>query len=171
MHRRAARATPPSAPSRATSPAKQSDTDPPPAADLRCYKPAGKLTGKRDIVAGGDSGIGRSVALAFALEGPDVAVVYNENDDDAAQSKRLIADRAPARTCLTVKADVRSRTECFAVVDHVADKLGGLDVLVNNAAFQKADDKFEDATEADIRRPVIRTSSATCSWPRRPCGP
>ncbi len=133
-------------------PAKQSDVDPPPATDLRSYKPAGKLAGKRAVITGGDSGIGRAVALAFALEGADVAVVYNENDADARDTAGLVAARAPGRTCLTIKADVRSRQECFDTVDHVVQKFGGLDVLVNNAAFQKADAKFEDATEADVRR-------------------
>ena len=133
-------------------PAKQSEMDPQPATDLRFYKPAGKLVGQRAIITGGDSGIGRAVALAFALEGADVAIVYNVNDDDAATTRQLIADRAPARTCLTIKADVRNRTECFAAVDHVVGKFGQLDVLVNNAAFQVADEKFEDAKEEDIRR-------------------
>jgi NAD(P)-dependent dehydrogenase (short-subunit alcohol dehydrogenase family) len=133
-------------------PAKQSDMKRVPQTELQGYKPAGKLEGKKTIITGGDSGIGRAVALAFALEGADVAVFYNVNDGDANETRKLIERRAPARTCLPIKVDVRSRDDCFAAVDRVANELGGLNVLVNNAAYQKSNERFEDVTEEEIRR-------------------
>ena len=110
------------------------------------------LEGKKAIITGGDSGIGRAVALAFALEGADVAVFYNENESDANDTRKLVERRAPGRACLPIKADVRSRDACFAAVDKVAKELDGLNVLVNNAAYQKANKRFEDVTEEEIRR-------------------
>ncbi len=133
-------------------PAKQTDVKPPPATDLLHYKPASKLAGKRALVTGADSGIGRCVALAFALEGADVAITYNHNDGDANDTVALIHRRAPGRTCVAVKADVRNRASCFDTVGQVVKQLGGLNVLVNNAAYQHADADFADATEEQIRR-------------------
>jgi len=131
-------------------PAKQSEMDPQPDSDLSNYKPAGKLAGKRALITGADSGIGRAVAIAFAMEGADVAIVYNVNDGDAQETRRLVEARG--RRCEVIKADVRNRTACFDAVDQTVKALGGLDILVNNAAFQKAQQKFEDITEEQLRR-------------------
>jgi NAD(P)-dependent dehydrogenase (short-subunit alcohol dehydrogenase family) len=131
-------------------PAKQSEMDPQPDSDLSNYKPAGKLTGKKALITGADSGIGRAVAIAFAMEGADVAILYNVNDGDAAETKRLVESKG--RRCKVIKADVRDRGACFAAVDQTVAALGGLNILVNNAAFQKAVKRFEDITEEDFRR-------------------
>jgi hypothetical protein len=77
-------------------PAKQSEMDPQPDSDLSNYKPAGKLTGKTALITGADSGIGRAVAIAFAMEGADVAILYNVNDGDAAETKRLVESKGRA---------------------------------------------------------------------------
>ncbi len=132
-------------------PAKQSDMNIQPASDLADYKAAGKLKGKAAIVTGGDSGIGRAVAIAFALEGAKVAIVYNENDSDAQQTAKMIADRGGV--CDVVKADVRSRQACFGAVETAVQAMGGLNILVNNAAFQMAQEGgLEDITEEQLRR-------------------
>ncbi len=131
-------------------PAKQSQMDPQPDSDLSNYRPAGKLTGKRALITGADSGIGRAVAIAFAMEGADVAIVYNVNDDDAAETRRLVESKG--RRCEVIKADVRDRAACFGAVERTVQALGGLDILINNAAFQKAVKRFEDITEEDFRR-------------------
>jgi len=122
----------------------------PPQSDLAGYRPAGKLRGKVAIITGGDSGIGRAVAIAFAMEGARVAIVYNTNDDDAAETRRLVEGKGGE--CLMLRHDVRSRDECFAAVKATVDRFGGLNILVNDAAFQHAEERFEDITEENLRR-------------------
>ena len=131
-------------------PANQSDMDQQPDSDLSSYKPAGKLEGKVALVTGGDSGIGRAVATAFAMEGADVAIVYLAEDGDAAETVGMIEGHG--RRGLAIKCDVRERAQVKAAVQQVVSELGGLDVLVNNAAFQMAQEKFEDITEEQFRR-------------------
>ncbi len=131
-------------------PASQEDMAVTPQTDLSEYKPAGKLAGKRALVTGGDSGIGRAVALAFVLEGAQVAIVYNENDADAAHTKDMVEARGGH--CTVLKADVRDRAQCAKAVDDAIGAMGGLDILINNAAFQKAQPNFEDIAEQDFRR-------------------
>jgi NAD(P)-dependent dehydrogenase (short-subunit alcohol dehydrogenase family) len=136
-------------------PARQSDMDPQPDSDLSSYRPAGKLQGKVALITGGDSGIGRAVAVAFAMEGADVAILYNVNDDDAETTRRMA--EATGRRCLVLKADVRDAGACREAVERVVRELGGLNVLVNNAAFQQAQHRFEDVTEEQWDR-TFRTN-------------
>ncbi len=131
-------------------PARQEDMAVTPQTNLSEYKPAGKLSGKRALITGADSGIGRAVAIAFALEGAQVAILYNENDGDAAHTQEMV--QARGGQCTVLKADVRDRTQCAQAVTDAVAAMGGLDILVNNAAFQKAHPKFEDITEQDFRR-------------------
>ncbi len=132
-------------------PAKQSDMAIAPQTSLSNYKAAGKLAGKRAIITGADSGIGRAVATAFALEGAKVAIVYNENDDDAQETRAMVEDRSG--TCHVIKADVRSRQACLDAVAETVEAFGGLDILVNNAAYQKAQEGgLLDVTEEQLRR-------------------
>ena len=126
-------------------PARQSDMVPAPDSDLSSYRPAGKLHGKVAMVTGGDSGIGRAVAVAYAMEGADVGIVYNVNDADADTTRRMV--EGAGRRCLAVKADVRDAGACRDAVERSVRELGGLNVLVNNAAFQRAQHRFEDVTE------------------------
>ena len=132
-------------------PAKQADMRRQPQTDLAAYRPAGKLEGKRAIVTGGDSGIGRAVAIAFAKEGADVAIFYNENNDDANETHRLV-EAIEGRRCLVIRGDVRDAAQCRNAVAMTVDELGGVDILVNNAAYQMAQQKFEDITEEQFRR-------------------
>ncbi len=131
-------------------PARQSDMNPAPDSDLSNYKPAGKLTDKIAIITGADSGIGRAVAIAFAMEGANVAIVYNENTDDAKYTKRLVESKG--RSCLVIQADVRSSANCQDVVRQTVAHYGKLNILVNNAAYQMAQEKLEDITEEQLRR-------------------
>src|SRR5690625_4409700 len=95
-------------------PAKQSEMRIQPQSDLRDYRAADKLKDRIALITGADSGIGRAVAIAFTLEGARVAIVYNENDGDAGDTKRLVEERGGS--CLVIKADVRSREACFDAV-------------------------------------------------------
>ncbi len=131
-------------------PAKQADMKLQPQSDLAAYRAAGKLEGKVALITGADSGIGRAVAVAFAKEGADVAILFNENQEDAAETKRLVEQEN--RKCQVLQLDVRDREQAFQAVRLVRQELGGLNILVNNAAFQASQEKFEDITEAQIRR-------------------
>ncbi|MGZ3273693.1 MAG: SDR family oxidoreductase [Caulobacteraceae bacterium] len=113
--------------------------------DAPYYRGSGKLEGKKAIIAGGDSGIGRSVAVLYAREGADIAIVYNASDQDAEETKRAVEKEG--RKCLLIAGDVRDRGFCFKAVELAAAELGGLDILVNNAAFQVHTHEFEDLTE------------------------
>ncbi len=126
-------------------PARQSAMQPEPDSDLSNYTPAGKLRGKVALITGADSGIGRAVAIAYAMEGADVAILYNVNDDDAETTRREVESRG--RRCLVIKSDVRERAACMAAVERTVRELGGLNILVNNAAYQMAQQRFEDITE------------------------
>ena len=131
-------------------PARQSDMDPAPDSNLSNYKPAGKLTDKIALITGADSGIGRAVAIAFAMEGADVAIVYNENTDDANETKRLVESKG--QSCLVIQADVRSSAACRDAVQQTVAQYGKLNILVNNAAYQKTQERLEDITEEQLRR-------------------
>lgn len=131
-------------------PAKQSDMNQAPDSDLSNYQPAGKLIEKVAIITGADSGIGRAVAMAFAMEGASVVVVYNVNDSDAEETRRLVEEKGGK--CLLIKKDVGSRGACFEIVDQTLSTFGKLNILVNNAAFQKTSTRLEDLREEDLRR-------------------
>jgi NAD(P)-dependent dehydrogenase (short-subunit alcohol dehydrogenase family) len=109
------------------------------------YKGSGKLAGQVAIVTGGDSGIGRAVAVLFAREGADVAIIYLNEHEDAAEVQRIV--EAEGQRCLTVAGDVKDMEFCQQAVDQIVAKWGRLDVLVNNAAFQEHAESLLDLTE------------------------
>lgn len=131
-------------------PARQADMDRQPDSDLSNYRAAGKLEGKIALITGADSGIGRAVAIAFAMEGANIAILYNVNDADAEETRRLV--EAKGGDCLVLKRDVRSSQECRAAVAATVERFGGLNILVNNAAYQHVAKRFEELTEDNLRR-------------------
>ncbi len=131
-------------------PAKQSDMKRQPDSDLSNYRAAGKLEGKTALITGGDSGIGRAVAVAFAMEGAHVAILYNENTSDAEETRRMV--EAKGGRCLVLKHDVRDSKQCRAAIESTVKEFDGLNILVNNAAYQKTHEKFEEITEEDFTR-------------------
>ena len=103
----------------------------------KSYRGSGRLQDKRTVITGGDSGIGRAVALAFAREGADVLIAYlPDEEDDAQETVRLVEDAG--RKAVTVPGDLTDEEHCRRVIDTAVQELGGIDVLVNNAAFQMA---------------------------------
>ena len=109
------------------------------------YKGSGKLEGMSAIVTGADSGIGRAVAVLFAREGADVAVMYLNEHEDAEETKRCV--EAEGRRCVTIAGDVKDAAFCKDAVEKVVAEFGRLDVLVNNAAFQEHASSLLDITE------------------------
>jgi NAD(P)-dependent dehydrogenase (short-subunit alcohol dehydrogenase family) len=115
------------------------------------YRPAGKLAGKVALITGGDSGIGRAVALIYAREGADVAIVYlEEEQDDAELTRREVEGHG--RRCLLLPGDVTEPASCREAVERAVRELGKLDILVNNAAYQMQQDDFEAITEEQFDR-------------------
>jgi NAD(P)-dependent dehydrogenase (short-subunit alcohol dehydrogenase family) len=110
------------------------------------YKGSGKLDGFSTIVTGGDSGIGRAVAVLFAREGADVAIVYLNEHEDAEETRRCV--EAEGRRCLLIPGDVRDAGFCRDAVQQTVSAFGKLDVLVNNAAFQEHAESIEELDEA-----------------------
>lgn len=118
--------------------------------DATYYKGSEKLKDKVAIITGGDSGIGRSVAVLFAREGANVAIVYLSEDEDAEKTKRMVEKEG--RECLAISGDVSNRRFCTQVMRSVIDEFGTIDILVNNAAFQEHVSRFEDLTEEHFDR-------------------
>lgn len=111
---------------------------------------AGKLEGKVAIITGGDSGIGRAVAVLFAHEGADVAIVYLNEHKDAKETVRMVEQEG--RRCLAIAGDIGQEKFCQRVVKEVVKKFGQLDILVNNAAEQHPTEDLEKITEKQLRR-------------------
>ncbi|WP_377294349.1 SDR family oxidoreductase [Rhizobium sp. SG2393] len=108
------------------------------------YFGAGRLAGKVALITGGDSGIGRAVAIAFAREGADVAIAYLSEDDDAEETRRLV--EAAGRRALLLPGDLGQENHCQAVIEQTVTTLGQLDILVNNAARQRSFSDIVDIT-------------------------
>jgi NAD(P)-dependent dehydrogenase (short-subunit alcohol dehydrogenase family) len=109
------------------------------------YCGSGKLAGMAAIITGGDSGIGRAVAVLYAREGADVAIIYLNEDEDANDTKRYV--EAEGQSCMLLRGDVRDPAFCRDAVQQVHERYGRLDILVNNAAFQEHAEKLTDLTE------------------------
>jgi NAD(P)-dependent dehydrogenase (short-subunit alcohol dehydrogenase family) len=111
------------------------------------YKGSGRLTGKRAIITGGDSGIGRAVALAFAREGADLLIAYLSEEEDAQETKRLVEETG--RKIVLVSGDLQQSAHCRKVVDTAVGELGGIDILVNNAAHQASFKEIADISDEE----------------------
>ncbi|KAJ3190499.1 hypothetical protein HDU85_000799 [Gaertneriomyces sp. JEL0708] len=119
---------------------------------IETYKAAGKLEGKRALITGGDSGIGRAVAILFALEGADVAISYLPTEQaDAIDTQKEISHRAPTRKCVLLPCDLsHGESVCKNLIDRTLHSLGGIDCLVNNAATQQELPSLKDLTEQQL---------------------
>ncbi|MGB2921175.1 MAG: SDR family oxidoreductase [Mycobacterium sp.] len=128
-------------------PGLQSAMDPVPDCGESSYRGTGRLAGKRAVITGGDSGIGRAVAIAYAREGADVLIAYLNEDDDAAEVERLVQDAG--RKCVLMRGDLADPAHCRAVIDRAATEFGGIDVLVSNAAFQMSHDSLDEISDEE----------------------
>ena len=139
----------------AQQPGLRSEMTPRPKAEMRAYRAAGKLKGKVALISGGDSGIGRAVAAAFAKEGAEVALLYLNEHDDARATSELVA--AAGVRCLSIAGDVGDEAFCRAAVEQAIGAFGRLDVLVNNAGVQYPQDRLEDISSEQLER-TFRTN-------------
>lgn len=121
------------------------------------YKGCGKLTGKKAIITGGDSGIGRAVAIAFSREGADVLISYlDSSEDEDAKTTAALVEQA-GRKAVLMKGDIQDESHCKAIIDRALEELGGIDILVNNAAFQMAHKETSEISTEEWER-TFRTN-------------
>jgi NAD(P)-dependent dehydrogenase (short-subunit alcohol dehydrogenase family) len=113
----------------------------------KTYKGSGKLAGKKAVITGADSGIGRAVAIAFAREGADVLIAYLNEDEDARETKKWVDEAS--RKAVLVKGDVQSAAHCRKIIDSAVKELGGIDILVNNAAHQASFKDIADISDEE----------------------
>jgi NAD(P)-dependent dehydrogenase (short-subunit alcohol dehydrogenase family) len=135
--------------SQARQPGREAEMRPRPEYEPR-YPGTGRLEGKAAIVTGGDSGIGRAVSVLFAREGADVAIVYLEEDEDAAETAAAV--RREGRECLAIAGDIGDEAFCRAAVEQTIERFDRLDVLVNNAAEQHEQQSIADISSGQLAR-------------------
>ncbi len=138
--------TPPFPPQKQPMPGNTAKMDPVPDHGEASYKGSGRLKGLKAVITGGDSGIGRAVAIAYAREGADLLLSYYNEDDDARDTQRLV--EAEGRKALLMPGDIADAAHCRAIIDRAVEQLGGIDILVNNAAHQAS---FKDIAEISDR--------------------
>lgn len=132
------------------------------------YEGSGRLTGKRALITGGDSGIGRAVAIAFAREGADVLISYLSEHEDATETGRWI--EKAGRKAILVAGDIQDSSHCRQLVDRAVSDLGGLDILVNNAAHQATCDSLDAITDEEWEM-TFRTNIHAMFWLARAAVP
>src|SRR5436190_705438 len=121
--------------------------DPVPDHGEKSYRGSGRLAGKKAIITGADSGIGRAVAIAYAREGADIVIVYLSEHDDAKETQRLVEETG--RKALLVAGDIQSSQHCRTIVEKAVNELGSIDILVNNAAHQATFKSIEDISDEE----------------------
>jgi NAD(P)-dependent dehydrogenase (short-subunit alcohol dehydrogenase family) len=136
-------------------PGRESEMTPKPKSTDSKYRPAGKLQGKVALITGGDSGIGRSVAVFYAKEGADVAIAYLNEHEDAEETKRMVQQEG--RQCIIIAGDIGDEQFCKQAVQRTVDQLGRLDILVNNAAEQHPQQSIADISAEQLER-TFRTN-------------
>ncbi|MEH2361948.1 SDR family oxidoreductase [Nostoc sp.] len=136
-------------------PGSESEMTPKPKADDAKYRGSGKLQDKVALITGADSGIGRAVAIAFAKEGADVAILYLNEHDDAKETKHLV--KKQGRRAVTIAGDIGDEAFCQQAIQQTIDEFGKLDILVNNAAEQHPKESIEEITKEQLER-TFRTN-------------
>lgn len=142
-------------------PGLESEMGPKPDYGEESYKGSGKLKGKAAVITGGDSGIGRAVALAFAREGADVLISYLSEESDAEETARVV--EAAGRKCVTVAGDISEEAHCRAIINRAVKEFGKVDVLVNNAAFQMTRESIEEISSEEFDR-TLKTNLYAMFW-------
>jgi NAD(P)-dependent dehydrogenase (short-subunit alcohol dehydrogenase family) len=128
-------------------PGVQSKMTPKPDCGEESYRGTGQLTGKVAVITGGDSGIGRAVAIAYAREGADVLISYLNEDSDAEEVRQLVEDAG--RKAVLVSGDISNPQHCRDIIARAVSELGGVDILVNNAAFQMTHETLEEVPDEE----------------------
>ena len=136
-------------------PGRESEMTPRPKADDPQYRGSGKLEGKVAVITGGDSGIGRAIAIAFAKEGANVAIMCLNEHDDAKETKRMVEEHG--RRALAISGDIGDENFCQQEVQQAVDEFGKLDILINNAAEQHPQESIEDISAEQLER-TFRTN-------------
>ncbi len=131
-------------------PGQETEMVPRPRSFMKNYLAAGKLEGKKALISGGDSGIGRAISIDYAKEGADVAFIYLYEDLDAEVTSKHV--EAEGRKCLCLRGDIRDRSFCFDAVAKVREELGGLNILVNHAGEQHQTDNVEDISSEQLHK-------------------
>jgi len=122
------------------------------------YRGTGRLRGKAAVITGGDSGIGRAVAIAFAREGADIAISYLDEHDDAKDTARLVEESG--QRCLLIPGDISVPSHCRAVVSEAIEEFGKIDVLVSNAAYQMTRETLEEVSDEEWEQTFATNVSA-----------
>ncbi len=148
-------------PQQQSEPGHTAEMTPKPQDEMRDYVGSGLLAGKRALITGGDSGIGRAVAIAFAKEGADVAIAFLEEGDDASHTARLV--EAEGRQALLIPGDLSVEEHCRTAVERTVAELGGLDIVVNNIAYQSPVQSLEELTTEQWDR-TFRTNIYSYFW-------
>jgi NAD(P)-dependent dehydrogenase (short-subunit alcohol dehydrogenase family) len=133
----------------------EAEMEPRPDYGEETYQGSGRLEGKVAIITGGDSGIGRAVALAFAREGADVLISYLDEEPDAQETARIV--EASGKKCIRVPGDIGSEAHCQQIVQRAIDEFGKLDILVNNAAYQMSHESIQELSSEEIEH-TFRTN-------------
>ncbi|MGC4002257.1 MAG: SDR family NAD(P)-dependent oxidoreductase [Pirellulales bacterium] len=146
-------------------PGSESAMDPKPDYGLKTYVSSDRLKDRIAIITGGDSGIGRAVALAYAREGAHVVIPYLSEDADAKETQRVV--EAEGRQCLLLPGDLVAEEHCRSVVSATIERFGRLDILINNAAFQMSRDSILDIPTDEFDRTIKRTSMRCSGYAKR----
>jgi NAD(P)-dependent dehydrogenase (short-subunit alcohol dehydrogenase family) len=141
-----------------TPPGTQSEMTPTPDCGEQSYRGSGRLAGKAAVITGGDSGIGRAVAIAYAREGADVVISYLEEHEDAKDTARLVEDAG--RRAVLIAGDISLPQHCREIIDTAVRELGKVDVLVSNAAYQMHRDSIEDIPDEEWDHTLATNVSA-----------
>ena len=134
------------------------EMDPKPDHGEETYRGSGRLSGKAAVITGGDSGIGRAVAIAFAREGADVLISYLDEHEDAQDTARYVEEAG--RTCVLVPGDLSDRAHCKTIIPKAVEEFGRVDILVNNAAFQMSHDSLEEISDEEWDHTLATNLSA-----------